>query len=51
MTELGLTYRVEGGTPVTFERLPASVIENRVDAYSRYLNAFEGLLPEQADAD
>lgn len=51
VTELGLTYRVEGGTPVTFERLPASVIENRVDAYSRYLNAFEGLLPEQADAD
>eukprot|EP01030_Chromulinospumella_sphaerica_P006337 gene6337-6199_t len=51
VNELGLTYRVEGGTPVSFERLPASVIENRVDAYNRYLNAFKGLLPEQADAD
>lgn len=51
LKELGQTYRVEGGTPVSFEWLPASVVANRVDAYNRYLTAFEALLDAQEDAD
>lgn len=51
LKELGQTYRVEGGTPVSFERLPASVIENRVEAYNNYLKAFEDILRAQEDAE
>ncbi|MHC8392554.1 dermonecrotic toxin domain-containing protein [Pseudomonas sp. LB3P93] len=49
--ELGQTYAINGGTPVSFERMPASVIENRVDAYNRYLDAFKDILDAQTDAD
>ncbi|WNF56321.1 dermonecrotic toxin domain-containing protein [Pseudomonas sp. SG20052] len=49
LRELGQTYAVEGGTPVLFERMPASVIDNRVDAYQRYREAFKDLLESEAD--
>ncbi|MFJ7284167.1 dermonecrotic toxin domain-containing protein [Pseudomonas sp. NPDC099000] len=49
LSELGQTYAVEGGTPVSFERMPASVIDNRVDAYHRYREAFKDLLAAEAD--
>ena len=51
LKELGQTYRVEDGTPVSFERLPASVIENRVEAYRNYLKAFDDILRAQEDAE
>ena len=44
LKDLGQTYAVEGGTPVSFERLPASVIDSRLAAYNRYRTAFKDLL-------
>jgi hypothetical protein len=49
--ELGQTYAVEGGTPVSFERIPALVIDSRIDAYHRYRDAFKDLLGEESDSD
>ncbi|MGL6244013.1 dermonecrotic toxin domain-containing protein [Pseudomonas sp.] len=51
LSELGQTYAVGGGTPVSFERMSASVIENRFDAYARYREAFKDLLEQEEDSD
>jgi hypothetical protein len=51
LKKLGQTYSVKDGTPVSFERLPASVIENRFEAYNNYLKAFEDILRAQEDAE
>ncbi|MHC8346185.1 hypothetical protein [Pseudomonas sp. RT6P73] len=51
LDKLGQTYAVEGGTPVSFERMPASVIESRLDAHTRYREAFKDLLDEETEAD
>ncbi|MBK5352794.1 hypothetical protein JFU37_09780 [Pseudomonas sp. TH41] len=48
---LGSTYSVPGGTPVSFERLPASVINRRINAYYGYREAFKALLETSADIE
>ncbi|CAI8894400.1 NEL domain-containing protein [Pseudomonas sp. IT-P253] len=48
---LGGTYSVPGGTPVSFERLPASVINRRIDAYHGYREAFKAFLETSEDTE
>lgn len=51
LREIGQTYVIEGGTPVSFERMPESVIDGRIQAYDRYREVFKDLLGEDTDTD
>lgn len=45
----GSTFNVPGEVPVSFEQVPASVIEQRVAAYKEYVEAFKEFLTGQAE--
>ena len=42
----GSTFNLPGEVPVSFEKVPVSVVSLRQEAYVRYLDRFEDLIPK-----
>jgi len=51
LKELGTTYTTSEGVPVSFELLPAPVIQGRIEAYRGYREAFKDLFQVTEDAE